>query len=306
MSKPRNAAALAGALAVVLGFTATSVLTGCGAGDPGPYRTVVPAPSPMVSVPADVHAEPPTPGQDYVAVPAPVADPVSPTPDPEAVPEPDTGLSATQNPAEDAPGSGTSAAPGSAAAGGTAPVANAEQVALASRTAWNPAGRDRVAAALAAADAYTAAHPGTAEAAVYSSVRAGLACGSAEDSTALVTRALRSAGYTFTGCGPEDILSWFTGHPEYAAVLPDDSSARPGSLAVVRGPSGRAVIGVYLSDGLAVFGGDAAAVCTVSGSVQAPAVHPVIAPADLFRTLQLPVGTAVEEAPVYIRPVPFA
>ncbi|MER2133459.1 MAG: hypothetical protein ABS910_02130 [Arthrobacter sp.] len=298
MSKAKNALA-AGALVLVLGASAAgiSILGRTGSGEAEPYRTLVPAPSPTLSVPA----EPDAPAQEYVAIPAPTATPDPQTPQPDAAPAPETSRATTQEPAGEAT---SSAAP---VPDDPAAEADAEQLALASRAAWNPAEQNRVAAALAAADAYTAAHPGTAEAAVYSSVRAGLACGSAENSTTLVTRALRSAGYTFTGCGPEDILSWFAGHPDYAAVLPEASSARPGSLVIVRGPSGNAVIGVYLSDGLAVFGGDAAAAAgTVSDAAPARAVRALIAPADLYRTALLPAGTALEETPVYVRPAPFA
>ena len=273
MSKAKNALA-AGALVLALGASAAgiSVLGRSEPGGPEPYRTLIPAPSPTVSVPAE--SGPPV--QDYVAVPAPTADPVSPAPVRETAPaqEPDA-----------------------------APAANAEQRALASRTAWDAAERNRVAAALAAADDYTAAHPATAEAAVYASVRADLACGSFEDGTTLVTRALRSAGYTFTGCGPQDILSWFTGHPGYGTVLTDAGSARPGSLVIARGPEAHAVIGVYLSDGLAVFGGDAVA---AAGAENLPPAPALIAPADLFRSALLPAADTVKSTPAYVRPAPFA
>ncbi|MEB7505928.1 hypothetical protein [Arthrobacter koreensis] len=309
MSKAKNALA-AGALVLALGASAAgiSVLGRSEPGGPEPYRTLIPAPSPTVSVPAE--SGPPV--QDYVAVPAPTADPVSPAPVRESAPArepaPDTGAAPTQDPAAEAPGAGTSAAPESGAQENgaepdAAPAANAEQRALASRTAWDAAERNRVAAALAAADDYTAAHPATAEAAVYASVRADLACGSFEDSTTLVTRALQSAGYTFTGCGPQDILSWFRGHPGYGTVMTDAGSARPGSLVIARGPEGNAVIGVYLSDGLAVFGGDAVA---ASGTGNSPPASALIAPADLFRSALLPAADTVKATPAYVRPAPFA
>ncbi|MGW9402693.1 hypothetical protein ACWGQ2_01850 [Arthrobacter sp. NPDC055585] len=306
MSKSKNAVA-AGVLVLALGASAAglSALARTGPGEAEPYRTLVPAPSPTLSVPAE--AEPEAPVREYVAVPAPTTVPVSPAPDPGKAPAPDAGVAATEDPGGETSGGGVNAASEDSAGSEDMVPVDGEQLETASRTAWDAAERDRVAAALAAADAYTAAHPGTAEAAVYTSVRAGMAGGSAGDGTALVTRALRSAGYTFTGCGPQDILNWFTGHPDYGAVVADASSARPGSLVVARGRCGNPVIGVYLSDGLAVFGGDAA----VSGGIEqgaagAGAEHALIAPADLTRTALLPAGTAAEETPVYVRPAPFS
>ncbi len=302
MSKAKNALA-AGVLVVVLGGSAAgmSVLGRTGSGEAETYRTLVPAPSPTLSVPADPQA----PVQDYVAVPAPTAAPASPAPAQE--PAPDSRADAPEEAAGGTPDAASAAPDNPEQEVTNGPAANAEQLTLASRTAWDAAEQYRVAAALAAADAYTAAHPATAETAVYASVRAELACGSSVDSTTLVTRALRSAGYTFTGCGPEDILSWFAAHPSCGTVLADAGSARPGSLVVARGPAGNAVIGVYLSDGLAVFGGDAAvAAGTASGAVNAPAASARIAPADLFHSALLPAAGTVKETAAYVRPAPFA
>lgn len=305
MSNARDALA-AGALvfALAAGAAGCSVPGDGGTGAAEPYRTVVPAPSPAVSVPADTRAGGGLP-DNYVPVPAP--EPATRSAVPEPVPEPDEKADSESADAADPFDAGTSAT-GTGAGPGTetAPVPGPDQRALAAGTSWDAAEQERVAAALAAADAYTGAHPDTAEAAVYASVRADLACRTAQDGTALVTRALRSAGYTFTGCGPEEILSWFAGHPGYGAVLPDASAARPGSLVVACAPSGERVLGVYLGDGLAVFGSDAAAAAgIVSGPARTPADHPVVAPADLWGTRLLPAGARAGQAPVYVRPAPF-
>lgn len=299
MSKPRNAAALAGALAVVLGFTATSVLTGCGAGDPGPYRTVVPAPSPMVSVPADVQAN--APAQEFVPVPAPT---------PEST-RPDSGLESSSGEPADGTGPG-SAVSGSGESAAQAqiptPAPTAEQLELAERTVWDPAERDRAAAALTEADAYTAAHSGTAEAAVYSSIRRDLACGSAENGTALVTRALRASGYTFSGLAPQDIVSWFAAHPGSGTLVRDPGSARPGSVLLTTGACGTRILGVYVADGLAVFAGaDLPAADGNPDEVTMTAAdkHAAIAPVDVVRSVIPAAGLPADSFSVYVRPAPF-
>ena len=296
MSKPKNAAVLAGALAVVLGFSATSVLAGCGAGEPGPYRTVVPAPSPMVSVPADVQAQ--TPAQEFVPVPAPT-------------PESTRLESSSGEPADSTgPGSAVSGSDESAAqAQIPTPVPTAEQLELAERTVWDPAERDRAAAALTKADAYTAAHSGTAEAAVYSSIRRDLACGSAENGTALVTRALRAAGYTFSGLAPQDIVSWFAAHPGSGTLVRDPGSARPGSVLLTTGACGTRILGVYVADGLAVFAGaDLPATNENPDEVTVTAAadkHAAIAPVDLVRSVIPAAGLPADPFSVYVRPAPF-
>ena len=304
MSKAKHTAALAaGALAVALGVWSIggTVLDGQGSTEARPYRTVVPAPSPTVSVPAQAPVQP----QEYVPVPAPTAGPG--IPDPSAEPLTDDGLEASG----DAAGDGGSSVPSVPGDEPTAPAADSEEVSLAALTVWDAGDRERAAAALAEADAYTAAHPDTAEAAVYGSVRRDLACGSTDDGTVLVTRALRAAGYTFSGCGPREILSWFADHPAYAAVLRDASNARPGSLVVGTGSSGAPVLGVYLADGLAVFGGnDLPASGPSAGQgpagTAAGANRAVIAPVDLTRPALQPAGLPVDSLPVYVRPAPFA
>lgn len=312
MSKAFHAPA-AGALVLAAGLTLAGVpfLGGCGTGGSGtgaePHRTVVPAPSPSpaVSVPAETH---PAQVPDYAAIPAPTAGTefAVPAPVPEAAADAVPGSGDPDAPTGQADDAGASAVPGDGSGDCTA-VAGPEQLALAARTAWDGAEQQRVAAALAAADACTAAHPDTAEAAVYASVRADLARGSAEDGTTLVTRALRSAGYTFTGFGPADISGWFAAHPGSGTVLQDASLARPGSLVLAYGPAGEAVLGVYLGGGLAVFGGDAAPLAgAVSDAAPACAGPAFIAPADLSReTRQLSAGQEIP-APVYVRPAPFA
>ena len=297
MSKPKNGPALtAGALAVVLSVSATSMLAGCGVQEPEPYRTVLPAPSPAVSVPATVQAQ--APAQQYVPVPAPAPAPESETPDP--------GLESNAgDPGESGmPGSGESGAVPPAAPQAQAEIQipasapTAEQLELAGRAVWDPSERARAAAALAEADAYTAAHPNTAEAAVYSSIRRDLACGSGEDGTVLVTRALRAAGYTFSGFGPQDIVSWFAAHPASGTLVRDPGAARPGSVLLTTGACGTQTLGVYVADGLAVFAG--ADVPAGAGDTASRTAR--IVPID-----QLPQGVpALNAAPVYVRVAPFA
>ncbi|MSR98407.1 hypothetical protein FYJ28_06155 [Arthrobacter sp. BL-252-APC-1A] len=294
MSKPKNGAArTAGALAVALGVSAASMLAGCGVQEPEPYRTVLPAPSPAVSVPATVQAQ--APAQQYVPVPAPT--PESETPDP--------GLESNAGDPADSgmPGSGESGAvppapaPAQIQIPAPAPTPTPEQLELAGRVVWDPSERDRAAAALAEADAYTAAHPDTAEAAVFSSIRRDLACGSGENGTALVTRALRAAGYTFSGLAPQDIVSWFAAHPGSGTLVRDPGAARPGSVLLTTGACGTQTLGVYLADGLAVFAGadvPASAGFTAFGTAR-------IAPVD-----QLPPGVpALPADPVYVRVAPY-
>jgi len=278
MSKAKNTLA-AGVLVLALGASAAGISMQRGEGEPEPYRTVLPAPSPTVSVPAQ--AEPRKPVQDYVAVPAPTAETASPTTVPETEPAPDSSVSDVH---------GTAAE--------TATAAGPEHLALAAAASWDSAQQLRVAAALASADAYTAAHPDTAETAVYASVRTDLACGTAEDGTALATRALRRAGYTFTGCGPEDIVGWFAAHPGSGSILEDVASARPGSLVLIRASSGEAVLGVYLGDGLAVFDGSDVCLGT-AGSPSAATARPLVVPVAALQ------GAAEVPGPSFVRPAPF-